>query len=206
MRQRLEYQNWDSSSWCILSWAKNFLKTFAEIHETEEISFPTSLDPISTRKYFEAFVGSWRVRAASFTRESALLIYSALIDNTLVVALEWLKIDLLLRKLQPILEQASSVVFGKFPFSKASSQIHNYGKQKLRFQGWFCHRASEWIQTCNFACLEFFHVQILCLCLRQNLWLWKREAKILLSLPSKNSVFCAENSLSLLHLKLEYKK
>ena len=58
-------------------------------------------------------VTTWRSRALSFARESTLLIYSALIDNTLVVVLERLQLDKLLRKAQPWLESGSAKLFGK---------------------------------------------------------------------------------------------
>ena len=62
-------------------------------------------------------VTTWRSRALSFARESTLLIYSALIDNTLVVALERLQLDKLLRKAQPWLESGSAKLFGTQAFS-----------------------------------------------------------------------------------------
>lgn len=56
---------------------------------------------------------TWRGRALSAARESILLVYSGLIDNSLVVVLEWLKVDRLLRLLQPKLESFCATVFGK---------------------------------------------------------------------------------------------
>lgn len=58
---------------------------------------------------------TWRQRALSAARESILLIYSGLIDNSLVVVLEWLKVDRLLRQLQPALEALCASVFGAAP-------------------------------------------------------------------------------------------
>lgn len=57
-------------------------------------------------------VTTWRSRALSFARESTLLIYSAIIDNTLVVVLERLQLDKLLRKTQPWLESGCARLFG----------------------------------------------------------------------------------------------
>ena len=58
-------------------------------------------------------VTNWRMRAASFTRESFLLFFSALIDNTLVVVLEWLQVDKLLKRATPWLERGSARIFGE---------------------------------------------------------------------------------------------
>ena len=58
-------------------------------------------------------VTNWRMRAASFTRESFLLFFSALIDNTLVVVLEWLQVDKLLKRATPWLERSSARIFGE---------------------------------------------------------------------------------------------
>lgn len=71
---------------------------------------PESAKPLP--KQLGVLVTTWRSRALSFARESSLLIYSALIDNTLVVVLERLQVDKLLRKAQPFLESGSARVFG----------------------------------------------------------------------------------------------
>lgn len=64
-------------------------------------------------KQLGVLVTTWRSRALSFARESTLLIYSALIDNTLVVVLERLQLDTLLKKTQPWLESGSAKIFGR---------------------------------------------------------------------------------------------
>ena len=71
---------------------------------------PDSAKPIP--KQLGVLVTTWRERALSFARESTLLIYSALIDNTLVVVLERLQLDKLLKKAQPWLESGSANLFG----------------------------------------------------------------------------------------------
>ena len=90
-----------------------------DVSAADEVPLPSRLasilptDTVEARRRFDELVQSWRFRAASFTRESTLSMYSALIDNTLVVVLEKLKVDRLLRRLQPVLEQTVATVFGK---------------------------------------------------------------------------------------------
>ena len=115
---------------------------------------PESARPLP--KQLGVLVTTWRSRALSFARESILLIYSALIDNTLVVVLERLQLDKLLRRTQPWLERGSARLFG----NSASHQSWHLFKPR-RLVLYFARDALyvAWGRECNNAVMAVTLIQ-----------------------------------------------